>query len=63
MYKICINLSKMSNKNKFTITKKVAKHGSQAIIIIPRILEGKLKPGTLVELNINILEGEEKWED
>jgi len=43
-------------KNGFTITKKIAKHGSQAIIVIPRILEEKLRPGTLVELKIDILE-------
>lgn len=52
---------KMTNKNfkskkNFKITKKIAKHGSQAIIVIPRILEDKLSPGTIVELNINILE-------
>jgi hypothetical protein len=43
-------------KKGFTITKKIAKHGSQAIVIIPRILEGKLKPGTLIELKIDVLE-------
>ncbi|MFA7708372.1 MAG: hypothetical protein WCX73_05470 [Candidatus Pacearchaeota archaeon] len=40
----------------FTITKKIAKHGSQAIIVIPRILEAELKPGTIVEIKLNILE-------
>ena len=53
-------------KNKdFTITKKIAKHGKQAIIVIPRILEDKLKPGTIAEIKINIIEGEdwdERWE-
>lgn len=44
-------------KKKFTITKKVAKHGSQSIIVIPRILEEMLKPGTIVELNINVIGG------
>jgi hypothetical protein len=39
----------------FTITKKVAKHGSQAIIIIPRLLEDELKPGTIIEMRVNIL--------
>lgn len=39
----------------FTITKKVAKHGSQAIVVIPRILEDDLKPGTVVKLTIDIL--------
>lgn len=46
------------NKNtngKFVITKRIARHGSQAIIIIPRILEEQLKPGTLAEIKINIL--------
>ena len=61
---------KMKNKNQetkrsFRITKKIAKHGSQNIIIVPRILESSLKPGTIVELNINVLEDlndeEEKW--
>jgi hypothetical protein len=43
-------------KKNFRITKKIAKHGSQSIIVIPRILEDMLKPGTIVELNIDILE-------
>jgi len=43
----------------YTITKKIAKHGNQAIIVVPKILEGSLKPGTLVELNIIVL-GERK---
>jgi len=42
--------------NQFTITKKIAKHGSQAIIVIPRVLEKHLKPKTLVKLTIDILE-------
>jgi hypothetical protein len=47
----------MAIKNKqFTITKKIAKHGSQAIIVIPRILENVLKSGTIVQLKIDVLE-------
>lgn len=45
-------------KKGFRIIKKIAKHGSQSIIVIPRILEGRLKPGTIVELDINVLEEE-----
>jgi hypothetical protein len=45
-------------KKGFVITKKIAKHGSQSIIVIPRIIESQLKPGTLVELKISILEDE-----
>ncbi|MBI2129917.1 hypothetical protein HYU07_06835 [Candidatus Woesearchaeota archaeon] len=41
--------------NKFTITKKIAKHGKQAIIVIPKILQDDLKPETIVKLNIEIL--------
>lgn len=43
-------------KESFTITKKIAKHGSQSIIVIPRILENKLKPGTIAKISIDILE-------
>ena len=39
----------------FTITKKVAKHGSQAIIVVPRVIEEDLKPGTIVEVTFNII--------
>lgn len=41
---------------KFTITKKIAKHGSQAIIVIPRVLEEHLKPGTIAQISIDILQ-------
>lgn len=44
----------MKNKQ-FTITKKIAKHGKQAIIVIPKLLEERLKPGTIIELRIEIL--------
>lgn len=44
----------------FTITKKIAKHGKQAIIVIPKILQEDLKPNTIVKLNIEILSRENK---
>ncbi|MBS3073926.1 hypothetical protein J4447_00550 [Candidatus Pacearchaeota archaeon] len=40
----------------FTITKRIAKHGNQAIIVVPRILEQHLKPGTVVKLDINVIQ-------
>ena len=46
----------MTSSSSFTITKKIAKHGNQAIIVVPRILEQHLKPGTVVKLDINIIE-------
>lgn len=46
----------------FVITKKIAKHGSQAVIVIPRILENELRPGTIVKLTLDVLRkpGEEE---
>ncbi len=40
----------------FTIRKKIAKHGENSIIVIPRLLQQYLKPKTIVELNMKILE-------
>jgi hypothetical protein len=42
-------------QKQFTITKKIAKHGNQAIICIPKVLESELKPGMLVEIKIETL--------
>lgn len=41
---------------KFTITKKIAKHGRQAVIIIPTILQNNLAPGKIVEVTLEIKE-------
>ena len=41
---------------KYFLTKRVAKHGRQAVIVIPKILEQKLKPGTIINLSIDVLE-------
>lgn len=40
----------------FTITKKIAKHGNQAVICIPKLLETQLKPGTIAEITIEVIE-------
>ncbi len=39
----------------YTITKKIAKHGAQSVIVIPSFLTDDLKPKTIVEVKINIL--------
>ena len=39
----------------FTITKKIAKHGKQAVIVIPSFLQEDLKPKTIVEVKINVI--------
>jgi hypothetical protein len=45
-----------NNNKKFIITKKIAKHGNQSIIVIPRMLEQHLKPGMVVQLGIDVIE-------
>jgi hypothetical protein len=44
--------------NEFTLTKHISKQGSQNMIIIPSFLKDKLKPRTLVEVKIKVLEEE-----
>jgi len=43
----------------FIITKKIAKHGKQAVILIPSILKDELKPKTVVKLTIDVLKDPE----
>ncbi len=45
--------------NSFTITKRIAKHGSQSIIVIPNVLKEQLKPKMLVKIRIDVLKEEE----
>ncbi len=39
----------------YIITKKIAKHGNQAVIVIPSFLNDELKPRTVVEVKITIV--------
>jgi hypothetical protein len=45
----------MYKMQSFTITKRISKHGRQAVIVIPKILETDLQPGTVAEVKITIL--------
>jgi hypothetical protein len=49
-------------EKEFTIRKKIAKHGENSIIVIPKLLREELKPSTIVEINIKVLEGAEENE-
>lgn len=40
----------------FTITKRIAKHGNQAVIIIPALLQEQLCSGKIIQVNIEIIE-------
>lgn len=46
----------MAQKPKsYVITKKVAKHGAQAVIVIPKFLQHDLKPQTVVEVRFTVV--------
>ena len=45
----------MEQTKRYTITKRIAKHGKQSIIVIPKYLQEHLAPKTIVELQINII--------
>ena len=39
----------------FTITKRIAKHGKQAIIVIPTHLRDRLQPSAIVEVKLTLI--------
>ena len=39
----------------YALTKRIAKHGRQAVIVIPKILEKELKPGTIVKMTLDVM--------
>ncbi|MFH1802043.1 MAG: hypothetical protein ABH864_01170 [archaeon] len=45
-----------TEQKQFTITKRIAKHGRQAIVVIPKLLEQELSPGTVVETTFRVIE-------
>lgn len=54
--KIPVSQNSQNIRKNFTITKRIAKHGDQSIIIIPRMLEQHLKPGMTIQLGIDVLD-------
>ena len=44
----------------YTITKRIAKHGTQSVILIPKYLQDELRPRTIVEVRINIVKEAEE---
>ena len=60
----------MKTQKQFNIRKKIAKHGCNSIIVIPKLLQGELKPKTIVDIEIRVVEeindkdeGEGKWKN
>lgn len=57
------NCNKFEMKQReYNIRKRIAKHGENAIIVIPKLLKDELKPSTIVELNIKVIEEAEENE-
>ena len=46
-------------QKQFNIRKKIAKHGSNSIIVIPKLLQNELKPKMIVDIQINVVEENE----
>lgn len=55
----------MNTQKQFNIRKKIAKHGENSIIVIPKLLQGELRPKMIVDIQIRVIEEvkeEGKWE-
>jgi len=48
----------MSAQKQFNIRKKIAKHGTNSIIVIPKLLQGELKPKMIVDIQIRVVDDE-----
>jgi len=46
----------MKENKSYTITKRIAKHGKQAVIVIPTVLARHLEPQMLVSVTIEVLD-------
>jgi len=47
---------KMNPQKQFNIRKKIAKHGTNSIIVIPKLLQNDLKPKMIVDIQIRVVE-------
>lgn len=46
----------MKTIKQFNIRKKIAKHGPNSIIVIPKLLQAELRPKMIVDIEIKIVE-------
>jgi len=60
MWRKCLDkMANQKNQKTFTIRKKIAGAGANSIIVIPKLLQNELKKGTVVDVEIKVLEGAE----
>ena len=43
-------------QKQFNIRKKIAKHGVNSIIVIPKLLQGELRPKMVVDIQIKVVD-------
>lgn len=48
---------------RYTITKNIAKHGKNSIIVIPSVLKNELQPKTTVKVTIEVVKRPEEVDD
>jgi len=53
----------VENQKYFQIRKKIAKHGCNSIIVIPKLLQGELRPKMIVDIQIKVVEDVEKIQE
>jgi len=53
----------METQKQFTIRKKIAGAGTNSIIVIPKLLQGDLPKGTVVDIQINVVEEAEEADE
>ena len=54
--KISVSQNSQTEHKSFSIRKKIAKHGDNSIIVIPKLLQGELRPKMIVDIQINVVE-------
>ena len=52
----------IKQQKSYTITKKIAKHGTNTVIVIPKFLQQELKARTIVEVKISVVREAEENE-
>jgi hypothetical protein len=52
---VCLYVLETHKMQSYTITKQISKHGRQAVIVLPKLLEAELRPGTVAEIKITVI--------
>jgi hypothetical protein len=47
----------------YTLRKRIAKHGTNSIIVIPKLLQNELSPSTIVDIEIKVVQDAKAGEE